>query len=449
VSVTFRTSNGQCQTTAAVNVRVTVPTITAYSADIVPERLTRDANKPCSTLTGKDKFTLGCGGLPANSEPGIHFNATAAMPTDSISDPRESRVKFVQIVNLFRQRETAAAGTECVGFRSDVDDIDSPSAWRVDNVNPYQNIGEQGFPGTVGVSDFANGNFTSMINTVDSPGHPLSIPAQNLSAFLDDRFEMLVYYFVGDPAAPDQGTTQLIGALDWRWGGNVVYQPSTDTYSINQLNTAPNHILGRSTRTTRQYTNIPYNPNSDPNAWKPCGIARPTPTPTPFPTPFPTPTPGGGCSGNGAAFVSQAVPTTMDAGAAYNVSVTMKNNCGTNWVSGRHRLGSQNPQDNLTWNLGRVDIPSGVTISPGDSFTFNFTVVAPSTPGYYNFQWRMVEEGVEWFGEFTPNVLVNVVGAGCDAYAEQDCYYNGGDWDPSSCRCTIRPPCYKCDWYTY
>ena len=52
------------------------------------------------------------------------------------------------------------------------------------------------------------------------------------------------------------------------------------------------------------------------------------------------------------------------------------------------RLGSQNPQDNLTWALGRVEL-SGPA-APGTEAVFDFFVTAPPTPGTYNFQWRMV-----------------------------------------------------------
>jgi hypothetical protein len=48
------------------------------------------------------------------------------------------------------------------------------------------------------------------------------------------------------------------------------------------------------------------------------------------------------------------------------------------------------------------------TVPPGTEVTFSFDVRAPATPGTYNFQWRMVQELVEWFGDFTPNVRIHV-----------------------------------------
>jgi len=113
---------------------------------------------------------------------------------------------------------------------------------------------------------------------------------------------------------------------------------------------------------------------------------------------------------NNAQFISQSVPQTMIAGQSYSVSVTMKNIGTNNWSligpqDNAYRLGSENPMDNLTWG-GRIELPH--TVPAGGQVTINFTVKAPTTPGTYNFQWRMVQEGVQWFGDFTPNVAVVV-----------------------------------------
>ena len=109
---------------------------------------------------------------------------------------------------------------------------------------------------------------------------------------------------------------------------------------------------------------------------------------------------------NGAQFVSQSVPTTMYAGESYAVSVTMKNMGNTTWPAGStYKLGSQNPQDNMTWGFSRVVLTEAVP--PGGTVKIDFGVTAPGK-GSFNFQWRMVQEGVEWFGALTPNVVVTV-----------------------------------------
>jgi Zn-dependent metalloprotease len=116
---------------------------------------------------------------------------------------------------------------------------------------------------------------------------------------------------------------------------------------------------------------------------------------------------GSACGTNDAVFVSQSVPSTMVAGQSYSVSVTMRNTGTSTWTAATaYKLGSQNPQDNLTWGLRRVLLPTSV--APGGQVTFSFSVTAPSAAGSYNFQWRMLRELVEWFGAASPNVAITV-----------------------------------------
>ena len=147
----------------------------------------------------------------------------------------------------------------------------------------------------------------------------------------------------------------------------------------------------------------------------------------------PTQPPGGGT--NAGSFVSQSVPYSMEAGYAYDVSVTMRNTGTSTWTdAAQFRLGSQNPRDNYTWGMHRVALPTSVP--PGGEVTFNFYVTAPSYTGGYNFQWQMVQDGVEWFGNPSPNSVVDVYSSNyCDWWQEQDCYNRGGSWDSSSCTC--------------
>lgn len=111
---------------------------------------------------------------------------------------------------------------------------------------------------------------------------------------------------------------------------------------------------------------------------------------------------------NDAAFVSQTVPGLMIAGQTYAVSIVLRNSGSSSWATATHRLGSQNPQNNTTWDAdGRIALPAGV--APGANVTFTFQVTAPATPGSYNFQWRMLQDTAAWFGATTPNVAVNVI----------------------------------------
>ena len=116
----------------------------------------------------------------------------------------------------------------------------------------------------------------------------------------------------------------------------------------------------------------------------------------------------GGTGGiNNAQFVSQSIPTSMVTGQVANVEVRMRNNGSSTWSSGSgYALASQNPPNNSTWGLNRAALPTAV--QPGQEITFNFAVTAPAAIGIYNCQWEMIQEGVDFFGEVTPNVAVNV-----------------------------------------
>lgn len=69
--------------------------------------------------------------------------------------------------------------------------------------------------------------------------------------------------------------------------------------------------------------------------------------------------------------------------------MTMKNTGNTTWTSAaNYKLGSENPADNFTWRgINRVELTGAV--APGQTHTVTFTVSAPSTPGTYNFQWKL------------------------------------------------------------
>jgi hypothetical protein len=148
-----------------------------------------------------------------------------------------------------------------------------------------------------------------------------------------------------------------------------------------------------------------------------------------------------GASADDAAFVSQSgVPTTMSPGQTASVSVTMRNTGSAHWSEAQgYHLGSWNPQDNLTWGLNRAFLPDGASVAPGEEVTFRFSITAPGSVGTRDFQWRMVHDGVQWFGGLTQNVSITVgggPGSGCSAAnpndnlpdddALQDCLNQGG-----------------------
>ncbi|NUO78360.1 MAG: hypothetical protein HOQ32_20415 [Lysobacter sp.] len=115
-----------------------------------------------------------------------------------------------------------------------------------------------------------------------------------------------------------------------------------------------------------------------------------------------------------AQFIAQSVPTTMAVGQSYAVTVQMKNTGTTTWTTAdSYKLGSRNPADNTKWGSSRVALTGNV--APGQTASFSFNVQAPAMSGSHNFQWGMVQDGVESFGESTPNVSIAVTSGGLSA----------------------------------
>jgi len=103
------------------------------------------------------------------------------------------------------------------------------------------------------------------------------------------------------------------------------------------------------------------------------------------------------------------VPQTLNPGQTFTANITFKNAGQCTWTAANgYKLGSQNPENNTSWGTSRALLGSSDSIAPGQSKTFVLNAKAPSTSGAYGFQWRMVREGVNWFGPATPNVAIYV-----------------------------------------
>jgi Ig-like domain from next to BRCA1 gene len=306
----------------------------------------------------------------------------------------------------------------------------------LDKEDPY---GKGGGPygGLSATAAFDYGTGEASIGANDSPSETiLSVK----DYFTNEAYETYVVYYTGDdPAKPR--TQRVIGKMAWNWQAHATYDAASGNHLLDasaSIPTTQKTVTGAAvTEVKNSVAEVrPYQGKLQDMTWTTCGTTPPNAPP------------------RGAAFGSQSVPTTtMEAGQVYNVSVTMTNNGSATWAIGDgYKLGSQNAQDNWTWGTNRIYLPDGVAVPPGSSYTFNFNVTAPSTPGTYNFQWRMVQEGVEWFGDYTPNLLIDVVSSSsCDWTLEQNCYDRGGDWDPGSCQCYNVCTSWKCSdpYYNY
>jgi hypothetical protein len=110
-----------------------------------------------------------------------------------------------------------------------------------------------------------------------------------------------------------------------------------------------------------------------------------------------------------AEFAWQSVPEAVSPGERFEARVAMRNTGSETWTpEALFRLGSQGPDDNWTWGLNRVELPGPV--APGQEAVFAFVATAPTGPGDYDFGWRMVQEGVTWFGQSSAPLLVRVIG---------------------------------------
>ncbi len=112
---------------------------------------------------------------------------------------------------------------------------------------------------------------------------------------------------------------------------------------------------------------------------------------------------------NGAVFVRQTVPPRLKAGAAATATLVFRNTGAAEWKdSGGYKLGAQAPNDNLTFRSGRVRLGSDATVGNGAEYAFTVPFKAPARAGTYVFQWRLVQEKVEWFGQSSKAVSIVV-----------------------------------------
>ncbi len=126
---------------------------------------------------------------------------------------------------------------------------------------------------------------------------------------------------------------------------------------------------------------------------------------------------GGAGRGNDAEFVLQEIaglvnaPTpyaVLEGGRSFQVKVMFKNVGTTAWKPGPYRLTAQQPANNLTWLLDRVELNPKEEVKPGEFKTFLFNAVAPVQPGIYDFGWQMFQDELGTFGQPSHTVKITV-----------------------------------------
>ncbi|WP_028544027.1 NBR1-Ig-like domain-containing protein [Paenibacillus taiwanensis] len=135
-----------------------------------------------------------------------------------------------------------------------------------------------------------------------------------------------------------------------------------------------------------------------------------------------------------AKILTSQLPDFLYAGEEYTANITVKNAGSQEWSESMSvRLGAVDDGDPFA--LGRHVIPAGHKIKYGDTYTFTFPMKAPDKPGVYTTDWRMVQDGVSWFGDtVTKQVKVQereVLNAKITTHKLPDVLYAGEEYTAS------------------
>lgn len=105
-----------------------------------------------------------------------------------------------------------------------------------------------------------------------------------------------------------------------------------------------------------------------------------------------------------AQFVRDVVPGGVRQREQFTATAVMRNTGSLTWTAGEgFRLGT----DNGDWGAQRWELPAPV--APGQDVAIAVSLTAPSAPGQHEIHWRMLQEGVEWFGDVTPTRQIAVL----------------------------------------
>ena len=97
--------------------------------------------------------------------------------------------------------------------------------------------------------------------------------------------------------------------------------------------------------------------------------------------------------------VQHTLPSEMSCGEEVAVTVTVANNGSSVWTPDEgFKLGTVGDEDPF-FEATRVYLDEGSEVVRGQAYGFDFTLTAPANEGVYTTDWRMVREGVHWFGE--------------------------------------------------
>ncbi|MBX3125747.1 MAG: hypothetical protein KF718_03490 [Polyangiaceae bacterium] len=109
-----------------------------------------------------------------------------------------------------------------------------------------------------------------------------------------------------------------------------------------------------------------------------------------------------------AKIVSFEFPAAIACEQSAQAWVEVENTGSSTWTrEAEYKLGAVGDSDPLSATT-RVELPDGVTVAPGEKWTFDITLVAPAQSGAQLSDWQMLREQVAWFGQsVAPTVNVD------------------------------------------
>ena len=100
---------------------------------------------------------------------------------------------------------------------------------------------------------------------------------------------------------------------------------------------------------------------------------------------------------NDAEIISHDAPAQVSASGTYDIHITVKNTGTSAWRElSQHRLCIW--QDGKDYGF-RVNLPDGVTVKPGEEYTFTLSGFTGQQPEHTYLEFQMLQEGAEYFGE--------------------------------------------------
>ena len=129
---------------------------------------------------------------------------------------------------------------------------------------------------------------------------------------------------------------------------------------------------------------------------------------------------------------TKSVPTTMVCGSTAYAWFEFENSGTSSWDTTNTHLGCSNPQDRSSpfynssdWFSGNRPTAVDAPAAPGAGGRFTFILMAPSIPGTYTEYYKVMQEGVAWFGD-EASATINVYAPGIVKWAYIGHYSGGG-----------------------